>query len=77
MAVRITLVREDVPHGFTIDEYRIASASPPRNVTFEFCADRAGRFPFYCGMTADDGCREMRGVLIVRQLNEGRDREAA
>jgi heme/copper-type cytochrome/quinol oxidase subunit 2 len=34
-------------------------------VTFEFRADRAGTFPFYCNLTIDDGCREMRGELVV------------
>jgi cytochrome c oxidase subunit 2 len=65
--VRITLIAEDVPHGFTIDEYRIAKrVSPGRSITFEFRADRAGRFAFYCGMTADERCRGMRGELIVQ-----------
>ena len=64
--VRITLIAEDIPHSFTIDEYRIAKrAAPGRPVTFEFRADRAGTFPFYCNLTIDDGCREMRGELIV------------
>ena len=64
--VRITLVAEDIPHSFTIDEYRIAKrAAPGKPVTFEFRADRAGTFPFYCNLTIDDGCREMRGELIV------------
>jgi heme/copper-type cytochrome/quinol oxidase subunit 2 len=64
--VRITLIAEDVPHGFALDEYRIAKrVSPGRRITFEFCADRAGRFTFYCGMTGDAQCRDMRGELIV------------
>jgi heme/copper-type cytochrome/quinol oxidase subunit 2 len=64
--VRITLVAEDIPHSFAIDEYRIAKrAAPGKPVTFEFRADRAGTFPFYCNLTIDDGCREMRGELIV------------
>jgi cytochrome c oxidase subunit II len=65
--VRITFVAEDIPHSFTIDEYRIAKrASPGRSVTFEFCADQAGSFVFYCSLTIDEGCREMRGELLVR-----------
>ena len=65
--VRITLIAEDVAHSLTIDEYRIAKrVAPGRSVTFEFCADRAGRFVFYCSMTADERCREMRGELIVQ-----------
>ena len=65
--VKITLIAEDVPHSFTVDEYRIAKrAAPGTDVTFEFRADRAGRFPFYCNLTTDDaGCKETRGELIV------------
>ena len=64
--LRITLVAEDIPHSFTVDEYRIAKrAAPGKPVTFEFRADRAGTFPFYCNLTIDDGCRGMRGELVV------------
>lgn len=65
--VRITLVAEDIPHSFTVDEYRISKrASPDRNVTFEFRADTPGTFVFYCSLTIDERCRDMRGELIVR-----------
>jgi heme/copper-type cytochrome/quinol oxidase subunit 2 len=64
--VKITLVAEDIPHTFTIDEYRISKrAAPGRPVTFEFRADQVGTFPFYCNLTIEDGCREMRGTLVV------------
>ena len=65
--VRITLVAEDVPHSFTVDAYRIAKrAAPGKPVTFEFRADRAGPFPFYCDLTSEDaGCKDTRGELIV------------
>jgi cytochrome c oxidase subunit 2 len=64
--VKITLVAEDIPHSFTIDEYRISKrAAPGRPVTFEFRADKAGTFTFYCDLTIEDGCREMRGTLVV------------
>jgi heme/copper-type cytochrome/quinol oxidase subunit 2 len=64
--VKITLVAEDIPHTFTIDEYRISKrAAPGRPVTFEFRADKTGSFPFYCDLTIDDGCRRMRGELVV------------
>jgi heme/copper-type cytochrome/quinol oxidase subunit 2 len=64
--LKITLAAEDIPHSFTVDEYRIAKrAAPGKPVTFEFRADRAGTFPFYCNLTIDDGCREMRGELVV------------
>jgi cytochrome c oxidase subunit II len=64
--IRITLVAEDIPHSFTLDAYRIAKrAAPGKPVTFEFRTDRAGTFPFYCNLTIDDGCRKMRGELVV------------
>lgn len=67
--VRITLIAEDAPHGFTIDEYRIAKkVSPARPITFEFVADRAGRFVFYCSLSDDPRCRHMRGELIVHDV---------
>jgi heme/copper-type cytochrome/quinol oxidase subunit 2 len=64
--VKITLVAEDIPHTFTVDEYRISKrAAPGRPVTFEFRADKAGTFPFFCNLTIEEGCREMRGELVV------------
>jgi cytochrome c oxidase subunit II len=64
--IRITLVAEDIPHSFTVDAYRIAKrAAPGKPITFEFRADKAGTFPFYCNLTIDDGCRTMRGELVV------------
>jgi heme/copper-type cytochrome/quinol oxidase subunit 2 len=64
--VRVRLTSEDIPHSFTIDSYRISKrAGSGQSVVFEFRADQAGRFPFYCNLTADPACREMRGVLVV------------
>ena len=64
--VKITLVAEDIPHTFAVDEYRISKrAAPGRPVTFEFRADKPGTFPFYCNLTAEEGCRGMRGELVV------------
>jgi heme/copper-type cytochrome/quinol oxidase subunit 2 len=65
--VKVTLKAEDIPHSFTIDEpYRIAKrAAPGQPVTFQFRADQSGTFVFYCNITTDDRCREMRGQLVV------------
>jgi len=64
--VKIRFEAEDIPHSFTLDAYRIAKrASPGHPAVFEFRADRAGTFPFYCDLSLDDGCRQMRGELIV------------
>ena len=65
--VRITVRAEDAPHSFVIDAYRIAKkASPGHEVTFEFLADRAGTFIFYCNLTMEERCREMTGQLVVQ-----------
>lgn len=65
--VKITFDALDIPHSFTVDEYRISKrAAPGQPVTFEFRADRPGRFPIYCNLKIDDGCRQMRGELLVR-----------
>jgi heme/copper-type cytochrome/quinol oxidase subunit 2 len=65
--VKVTFTAEDIAHSFTIDDYRIAKrAGAGQTVVFEFRADRPGSFPFYCNLTIDDGCRRMRGELVVR-----------
>jgi heme/copper-type cytochrome/quinol oxidase subunit 2 len=64
--VHITFSTEDIPHSFTIEEYRIMRrAEPGRPVSFSFRADMPGRFRFYCNLTADARCREAQGTLIV------------
>ncbi len=65
--VKITFTAEDIPHSFTIDDYRIAKrANAGQTVTFEFRADRAGTFTFYCNLSQDARCRDMKGALTVR-----------
>ena len=64
--VRVTFSTSDIPHSFTIDKYRIAKrVEPGKSIVFEFRADQPGRFPIYCNLTADDGCRKMIGELVV------------
>jgi len=66
--VRITFRAVDIPHTFTIDEYRIAKrAAIGQTIVFEFRADRVGTFPIYCTLTADERCRRMKGELVVRK----------
>jgi len=66
--VKITLRSEDRPTSFAIDAYRIVKrAGGGTSITFEFRADQAGTFPFYCNLTTDPGCRDMTGTLVVRQ----------
>jgi cytochrome c oxidase subunit II len=66
--VKITFETADIPHSFTIDDdnYRIAKrATAGHPVVFEFRADKAGTFPFYCNLTTDSGCKNMKGELVV------------
>jgi len=65
--VKIELRSEDIAHSLTIDAYRIAKrVSPGQPITFEFRADQAGTFPFYCNLQIEDGCRQMHGELVVK-----------
>jgi cytochrome c oxidase subunit II len=66
--VRVTFTAKDLAHSFTIDlPYRISKrAGAGQSVVFEFRADEAGHFPFYCNLTQDERCKKMRGELIVR-----------
>ena len=65
--VKIELQTSDIAHSLTIDAYRIAKrVGPGQPVTFEFRADRPGTFPFYCDLRGEEGCRQMRGLLVVK-----------
>ena len=64
--LRITLVAEDRTYSFALDAYRISKRfTPGHPVTFEFRADRAGTFAYYCDLTTDDGYKATRGELHV------------
>ncbi|MCC7009320.1 MAG: cupredoxin domain-containing protein [Acidobacteria bacterium] len=70
--VHITFTAEDIPHSFTIEDhgdshYRIMRrAEPGKPVSFDFRADTAGRFRFYCSLSIDDRCKSMQGTLVVQ-----------
>ena len=65
--VKLTVRSTDVAHGFAIDEYRIAKRIPAGGSdTFEFRADQAGTFPFYCNLTGEPGHQGEHGQLVVR-----------
>ena len=64
--VRITFTSEKRPTSFAVDAYRILKrAGADKTIVFEFRADQAGTFPFYCSLTSDPGCKDMRGTLVV------------
>ena len=65
--VKVTFHAADIPHSFTIDDYRIAKrAAAGQTVVFEFRADQPGKFRYYCNLTQDDRCKKMQGELIVK-----------
>ena len=65
--VKITLRSDDRPTSFAIDAYRIVKRAPGgTSITFEFRADQPGTFTFYCNLTTDPGCKDMKGTLNVR-----------
>ena len=64
--VTITLRSEGGPHSFAIDAYRVMKrAGAGETITFEFRADQAGRFEYYCSLSSDAQCRTMKGTLVV------------
>jgi heme/copper-type cytochrome/quinol oxidase subunit 2 len=64
--VKVTFAATDIAHSFTVDGYRIAKrVAAGQTVSFEFRADQAGSFPIYCNLRQEDGCRTMRGELVV------------
>jgi plastocyanin len=66
-AVTVRVIARDRPYTFTIDAYRISRrATPGKDAVVEFCADQPGRFVYYCSLSDDVRCRDMKGELVVR-----------
>ena len=64
--VRVTVQSEDIAYSFTIDAYWLSKRVPAGgSVSFEFLADREGRFPYYSSLTNDPRHAEARGELVV------------
>ena len=64
--VKITFTAADMPHSFNNEQYRIAKrAGAGQTVTFEFRADKANA-DFYCNLSHDSRCKNMRGKLVVK-----------
>ena len=52
--VTITLRSEGAPHSFAIDAYRVMKrAGAGETISFEFRADQAGRFVYYCSLSSE------------------------
>jgi heme/copper-type cytochrome/quinol oxidase subunit 2 len=66
--VQVRFTAKDIAHSFTVDvPYRISKrAGAGQSVVFEFRADETGRFTFYCNLTQDERCKQMKGELVVR-----------
>ena len=68
--VKIEFTAEDIPHSFTVDEYRIAKrANAGQTVTFEFRADKPGTFRYYCNLAMTTAAEDA-GGLVVRPKGE-------
>jgi heme/copper-type cytochrome/quinol oxidase subunit 2 len=64
--VRITLTSERRPTTFAVDAYRILKrVGADKTIVFEFRADTPGTFTFYCSLTSDPQCKDMKGTLVV------------
>ena len=64
--VHVTFSTDDIPHSMEIDGYKIAKrAERGKPAVFDFRADQVGTFTFFCKLEIDDGCKKMRGELIV------------
>ena len=65
--LKITFTAQDMAHSFTVEGYRIMKrAGAGQTVTFEFRADQSGTFPFYCNLSQDEKCKDMKGTLTVK-----------
>lgn len=64
--LRVTAI--DVQHGFKLPDFGVDVLIPAGETrACQFVADRAGIFPFYCGVPCGAGCERMVGQLIVEQ----------
>ncbi|MBI5878752.1 MAG: cupredoxin domain-containing protein [Chloroflexi bacterium] len=68
--IKVTLVAEDVSHGFYVDGYDVNIIARPReNASIEFVADKAGKYRFRCSETCGTMHPFMIGELIVEPNN--------
>lgn len=66
--VHVSLSSSDIPHSFTIDDYRVMRrVEPGKTTTVEFVADKPGTFVIHCTLTADEKCKDMKATLVVEK----------
>jgi heme/copper-type cytochrome/quinol oxidase subunit 2 len=66
--VHVTLSSSDIPHSFTIDDYRVMRrVEAGKTTTVEFVADKPGTFVIHCTLTADEKCKDMKATLVVEK----------
>ena len=66
--VTIQLRSIGTAYSFAIDAYRVMKrAGSGETVTFQFRADRAGKFTYYCSLSSEPQCRDMKGTLVVAE----------
>lgn len=66
--VKVILKSADVPHGFAIDEFNVATeVVPGPPTTIEFTPTKSGRFEFYCVVRCGKDHLKMRGTMIVTE----------
>ena len=64
--VRVSFTSDGRPHSFALDAYRIVKrAGAGQTIVFDFRADQAGTFTFYCNLTSVPQCKDMKGTLVV------------
>jgi len=71
--VRLRIRSEDVVHGFAIGRLGVDAGliEPGKVTTVEFVANGTGEFTYYCTTWCDPNHPRMRGVLEVRDPDQG------
>lgn len=65
-SVVLNLTTSDVPHGFSLPEFGVATTiTPGKTSTVEFVADQSGTFSFSCSVVCGAGHTDMSGTLVV------------
>ena len=64
--VKLSITSQDVPHGFSLNEFGINKVvNTGDTVVVEFVADKSGTFNFFCSVVCGAGHGDMKGTLVV------------